>query len=105
MAIVDLSLPGLGGLNLIQRISAEYLTVKVLVLSSHPEEQYAFRAFKAGASGFITKDMAAAELVAAVRKVAAGGTHVSVTMAERVMQQISARAAATAHGKALGPGA
>lgn len=99
LAIVDLSLPGMGGLDLIQRIRAEYPTVKVLVLSSHAEEQYALRAFKAGASGYVTKDTAAAELVAAVRKVAAGGTYVSVSMAERVLQQFSGRAAAPAHGK------
>jgi DNA-binding NarL/FixJ family response regulator len=77
LAIVDLSLPGMTGLELIQRIRAGYPAVKVLVLSSHAEEQYALRAFKVGANGYVTKDSAAAELVAAVRKVSGGGTFVS----------------------------
>jgi DNA-binding NarL/FixJ family response regulator len=71
--------------------------VVVLVLSMHAEEQYALRAFRAGASGYVTKDCASAELVAAVRKVAAGGAYVSTGLAERVVQQLSGASAAPRH--------
>lgn len=90
LAIVDLSMPGMSGLDLIRRIRAEHEDVRVLVLSMHAEEQYALRAFKAGAAGYVTKDSAAAELVSAVRKVATGGGYVSPGLAERVVQQLSA---------------
>jgi len=89
LAIVDLSMPGMNGLELIRRIKAEFPSVAVLVLSMHAEEQYALRAFKSGANGYLTKDSAAAELVAAVRKVAAGGAFVSPGLAERVVQELS----------------
>lgn len=89
LAIVDLSMPGMSGIELIRRIRAHYAQQRVLVLSMHAEEEYALRAFKAGANGYVTKDCAAAELVAAARKVAGGGTHVSTGLAERVVQQLN----------------
>jgi DNA-binding NarL/FixJ family response regulator len=89
-------MPGMNGLELIRRIKAEYTSVAVLVLSMHAEEEYALRAFKSGANGYLTKDSAAAELVAAVRKVAAGGTFVSPGLAERVVRQLSGAAQARA---------
>ncbi|MDH5540632.1 MAG: response regulator transcription factor, partial [Rhizobacter sp.] len=89
LAIVDLSMPGMNGLDLIRRIKAEWPATAVLVLSMHAEEQYALRAFKAGANGYVTKDGAATELVNAVRKVAAGGAYVSAGLAERVVQQLN----------------
>jgi DNA-binding NarL/FixJ family response regulator len=89
LAIVDLSMPGMNGLDLIRRIKAEWPATAVLVLSMHAEEQYALRAFKAGANGYVTKDGASAELVNAVRKVAAGGAYVSAGLAERVIQQLN----------------
>jgi len=91
LAIVDLSMPGMGGMELIRRIRSGYPKVAVLVLSMHAEEQYALRAFKAGASGYVTKDTAAGELVAAVRKVAAGGSYVSSGLAERVVLQLTGK--------------
>lgn len=89
LAIVDLSMPGMGGLDLLRRIRAEFPRVAVLVLSMHGEEQYAMRSFKAGANGYVTKDSASTELVAAVRKVAAGGSYVSANLAERVVLQLN----------------
>ena len=83
LAIVDLSMPGMNGLDLVRRIKAAYPHVLVLVLSMYDEHQYARRAFKAGANGYVTKDTAANELVAAVRKVLAGGAYVSMHLAER----------------------
>lgn len=89
LAIIDLSMPGMPGLDLLRRIKAEFPAQRVLVLSMHAEEQYALRVFKAGANGYVTKDRAAAELVTAVRKVAAGGAYVTSTLAERVVLQLN----------------
>jgi DNA-binding NarL/FixJ family response regulator len=99
LAIVDLSMPGMSGLDLIHRIKSEYPRVAVLVLSMHAEEQYALRAFKAGANGYVTKDSAAEELVRAVRKVLAGGAYVTASLAERVVQQLSGAAEAPRHAQ------
>jgi len=89
LLIADLSMPGMNGLELIQRVHTLYPTVAMLVLSMHAEEQYALRAFKAGANGYVTKDSAADELVVAVRKVAGGGAFVSASLAARVVQQLN----------------
>ncbi|MCW5663009.1 MAG: response regulator transcription factor [Piscinibacter sp.] len=97
IAIVDLSMPGMNGLELIRRIRAEYPRVGVLVLSMHAEEQYAIRAFKNGANGYVTKDGAAAELVQAVRKVAGGGAYVTPALAERVVLQLQRGSEPEAH--------
>ncbi len=97
LAIVDLSMPGLNGLDLIHRIKADFPKVAVLVLSMHAEEQYAIRSFTAGANGYVTKDSAAAELVTAVRKVAGGGAYVTSSLAERVVQQLNRAAQMPSH--------
>ena len=99
LAIVDLSMPGMSGLELIRRIKTATPHTAVLVLSMHAEEQYALRAFKSGANGYVTKDSAAAELVAAVHKVAAGGVYVSANLAERVVQQLSGGVQAPRHAE------
>ena len=99
LAIVDLSMPGMSGLDLIKRIRSEFPRVGVLVLSMHAEEQYALRAFKAGANGYVTKDGASAELVNAVRKVATGGAYVTASLAERVVLQLNGAAAAPGHAQ------
>ncbi len=77
VALLDMSMPGLAGLDLIRRIRIEKPKLRILVLSMHGEQQYATRALKAGASGYLTKDSAAGQLVGAIRKIAAGGVHVS----------------------------
>lgn len=84
VAIMDLNMPGVSGVNLIRRIRQEHLQCAVLVLSMHAEELYAMRALKSGAQGYLTKDAATEELVRAVRKVASGGCYLSRQMAERV---------------------
>ena len=71
--------------------------MRVLVLSMHAEEQYALRAFKAGADGYVTKDIAATELVGAVRKVAAGGAYVTESIAESVVRQLNGSSEAPRH--------
>jgi DNA-binding NarL/FixJ family response regulator len=97
VAIVDLSMPGMSGIDLIRRIRAESANTRALVLSMHAEEQYALRAFKAGASGYVTKDRASAELVDAIRKVAGGGAYVTPSLAERVVQQLNGGQDAAPH--------
>ncbi|MGD9953503.1 MAG: response regulator transcription factor, partial [Burkholderiales bacterium] len=77
VAVIDLSMPGLSGLDLVKRLKLEKPALKLLVLSMHGEQQYAARALKAGASGYLTKDSAAGQLMGALRKIAAGGVHVS----------------------------
>ncbi len=97
LAIVDLSMPGMSGLELIARLRKEFVRLRVLVLSMHAEEQYALRAFQAGAHGYVTKDRAPAELVDAVTRVAAGGAYVTMSLAEQVVQQLNGAAAAPRH--------
>lgn len=87
--VLDLSMPGRSGVELIKQIKEEKPALRILVLTMHAEQQYAARAFKAGASGYLTKESASAELVAAVTKVAAGGVYVSLAMAERFAQSLN----------------
>jgi two-component system invasion response regulator UvrY len=85
LALVDMSMPGLSGIDLIKRLKLEKPRLRVLVLSMHGEQQYAARALKAGASGYLTKDSASAQLVGAIRKVAAGGVHISDAAAAQLI--------------------
>lgn len=99
LAIVDLSMPGISGLELVHRFKSQCPTMAVLVLSMHAEEQYALRAFKAGANGYLTKDSAAVELIAAVGKILGGGAYVTASLAERVVQQLSGTWPAAPHAQ------
>jgi DNA-binding NarL/FixJ family response regulator len=99
LAIVDLSMPGMGGLELIARCKRDFPRLRLLVLSMHAEEQYALRAFQAGAHGYVTKDRAAAELVGAVDKVAGGGVYVTASLAESVVRHLSGEQAAPHHAQ------
>jgi two-component system, NarL family, invasion response regulator UvrY len=99
LVIVDLSMPGMSGLDLIARLRKEFPRLRVLVLSMHAEEQYALRAFQAGAHGYVTKDRAPAELVDAVAKVASGGAYVTASLAEQVVQQLNGASAAPRHAQ------
>ena len=82
VVLLDLKLPGSSGLELLMRIRRERPQFAVLILTMYPEDQYAVRALKAGAAGFLTKETAPDKLVDAVRKVAAGGRYVSAELAE-----------------------
>ncbi len=87
--LLDLSMPGGNGLDLIRDIRAMRPALKVMVLTMHAERQYAVRAFKAGASGYLTKESASAELVNAVQRVAGGHVYVSLSMAENLAQALT----------------
>jgi two-component system invasion response regulator UvrY len=89
LAIVDLNLPGLGGLELIRRLAQDAPETRILVLSMHAEPLYVTRAMDAGAHGYLSKNVAPDELLAAVRKVAAGGRYVE----GEVAQALAVRAA------------
>ena len=99
LAIVDLSMPGISGLDLVKRLKSEFPHTRVLVLSMHAEEQYALRAFAAGANGYITKDSSTADLLSAVRKVAVGGAFVTASLAEQVVQQLNGSWQAPRHAR------
>ena len=97
--VLDMSMPGRSGIELIKLVKAEQPTLRVLILSMHNESQYAVRAVKAGASGYITKDSAADELVAAIRRVAGGGAYITPETAERLVLQSSAGTVGPAHSR------
>lgn len=88
VVLLDISMPGLSGLETLQQIKAETPGRPVLMLSIFPEEQYAVRALKLGASGYLTKESAPAELIAAIRKVAGGGRYVNSTLAEKLAEYV-----------------
>ena len=81
--LLDMSMPGKSGIDLIKQVRAEKPKLRILVLSMHEEEQYAVRALKAGAAGYMTKESAGAQLLAAIRKVAGGGAFISPAVAEQ----------------------
>jgi two-component system invasion response regulator UvrY len=84
VVLLDIRLPGMDGLNILKLVKQEHPDVCVLMLSMYPEEQYAIRALKSGASGYLTKDSASEELIAAIRKVAHGGKYVTLSLAEKL---------------------
>ena len=97
VAVLDMSMPGRSGIDLIKLVKGEKPRLRILILSMHSEQQYAVRAVKAGASGYLTKESAADELVAAIRRIAAGGAYVSPETAERLVLESASRAGAAPH--------
>jgi two-component system invasion response regulator UvrY len=87
--ILDINMPGRSGLEVLQDIKQEHPKLPVLILTMHPEEQYAMRALKAGASGYLLKESAGAELVRALHRVLEGGRYISSTLAERMAQTLA----------------
>jgi DNA-binding NarL/FixJ family response regulator len=82
--VLDLSMPGRSGMELIKLVKAEKPRLRILVLSMHQEMQYAVRAIKSGASGYLTKESAPAQLEQAIRKIAGGGAYISAEVAEQL---------------------
>jgi len=82
--LLDMSMPGRSGIELIKQVHSEKPRLRILVLSMHEEQQYAVRAIRAGASGYLTKESASAQLVAAIRKVASGGAFISAEVAQQL---------------------
>ena len=102
LVLLDINLPGGSGLDLLAEVKQLRPLAAVLVLSSYPEEEFAVRAFKLGAAGYLTKASVADEMLAAVKKVLAGGKYVSASLAEKLAAALGHPTPAAPH-EALSP--
>lgn len=84
VVVLDITMPGRSGLEVLKEIKRSRPKLPVLILSMHPEDQFAVRLFKAGAAGYLTKESAGDELVGAINKVVGGGRYISPALAERM---------------------
>lgn len=95
--LLDVSMPGPGFIEVLQQVRREHATVKVLVLSVHPEDQWAVRALRAGAAGYLTKDHSPEQLIEAIRRVYRGGKYVTAALAEKLALGLEAGGAINPH--------
>ena len=84
LVILDIAMPGRGGLDILKEIKTQKPRLPVLMLSMYPEEQYAIRVLKSGASGYLTKESAPSELVMAIRQISQGKKYISPSLAEKL---------------------
>ena len=97
IVLLDITMPGKSGLDVLKQLVKAQPDIAVLVLSMHPEDQYAVRVLKTGAAGYLTKETASEEVVVAVKKVLAGGKYVSPSLAENLAASLNAPARESAH--------
>jgi len=97
LIVLDLSMPGRSGVDLIRQIKDEAPKLPILILTMHEEEQYAVRAIRAGANGYLTKESAGLELVNAIRKIASGRPYISMTVAEQLAMNLMPEDVALPH--------
>ena len=97
LVILDLSMPGRGGVEILPRLREERPRLPVLILSTYPEEQYAVRLIKAGAAGYLNKESAPELLVRAVRQIFRNGRYISETVAELLANQVAGRGVTAGH--------
>jgi DNA-binding NarL/FixJ family response regulator len=97
LILLDISMPGKSGLEVLEEIKIVQPKLPVLILSMHPEEQYAVRMLRAGAAGYLTKASAPQELMNAIRKVSKGGKYVTVSLAEKLAFELDAGAEKPRH--------
>lgn len=97
IVVLDITMPGRGGIDVLKELKHQRPKLPVLILSMHPENQYAVRALKAGAAGYVTKGSAQEELVKAIRKILRGGKYVSPTLAEKLAFNLEAEAEKPLH--------
>jgi len=95
--ILDITIPGRNGLEVLKEVKHACPKLPVLVLSMHPEDQFAIRTLKAGAAGYLTKENAPEELIKAIRKVLSGGKYVSAALAERLATEVATEAGKPPH--------
>lgn len=88
LILLDISMPGRNGMETLKQMRSDNIKAPILMLSIHPEDQYAIRALKAGASGFVNKDSATEELIAAVQKVLSGKKYLSAALADKLAETI-----------------
>ena len=88
LVLLDITMHGRTGLDVLKEIRSSASTLPVLILSGHPEEQYAVRVLRAGAAGYLTKESASRELSNAVRKLLSGGKYISASLAEQLATEI-----------------
>ncbi len=88
LVLLDISMPGISGLDVLKQLRAERPKLPVLMLSMHPEEQYAVRALKAGAAGYLTKETASEQLATAVSRIMEGRKYVSEKLAEHIASEL-----------------
>ncbi len=99
VVVLDISMPGRDGIEVLKQLKAMKPGLQVLVLSMFPEDQYAFRAIKAGAAGYLTKNKASAELIEAIRRVASGRKYISEEVAEQLALDLEKDADKPLHQK------
>ena len=99
IVLLDISMPGRNGLEVLKDLKAEKPKMPVMILSIYPEEQYAVRALRAGASGYMTKASAPNELIAAIRKISQGGKYISASLAEKLTEYLDEDANKPLHEK------
>jgi two-component system, NarL family, invasion response regulator UvrY len=97
LVLLDLTMPGRSGLDILQELKRDNPQLPVLVLSMHPEKQYGKRVLKAGAFGYLNKESAPEELVTAIRKVLSGGRYVSAALAENLALELGGHASGCLH--------
>ena len=97
LILLDISMPGRNGLDILTQLKSEQPDLKILILSMHPEEQYAIRALKAGASGYLTKESTPLELTEAIKKVSIGKKYVSASLAETLASHLETTAEKPLH--------
>jgi len=95
--LLDLSMPGRSGIELIKQVKDESPKLRVLVLTMHEEDQYAVRAIRAGASGYLTKESAPGQLVSAIRRLAEGRLYISANVAEQLALDVQPRGGEEPH--------
>ena len=90
VVVLDIALPGKDGITVLRELKAEHPGLPILILSMYPEEQYAVRVLKEGASGYLTKESVPSDLIAAIRRVAQGRKYVSESLAEHLAVDVEA---------------
>ena len=97
VVLLDITMPDRSGLDILKEIKSQKPELPVLILSMHPEEQYAVRALKAGAAGYLTKESAPEELIRAMRKVSCGGKYITSSLAEKLASFLETGAEKSLH--------
>jgi len=97
IAVMDLSMPGKNGLEVLSEINKLFPALKVLILSVHPEEKYGLEVLRSGADGYLTKESAAEELLNAINKIMNGGKYISMNLSEKIVEDINKKRNGSLH--------